>query len=273
MFNFIVLLRALNKIFDFYIDASIHVALGVFSLFYLFLKKHYLPYDENLAYTIFYGTIISYNLVKFLPQKISHNSYSINIFSLMNCFSIVVLGLLLYYILQLPTQTLLLFCVSFLFVIGYAFPLVRKKNLRSLPAAKIYLVAFCWALAIVAIPAFHFELDLSIFIIIEFIEVFILVVALIIPFDIRDVIYDSLQLQTIPQKYGVRKAKFIAITLLTFYIVFEIFNNQHVIYLIVFLPLMIAIKKMPKESIKYYCSFGIESFPVILLLTYLVMVR
>jgi len=62
---FISVIKVFRFLFNFYIEASIHVALAVFSLYYVFSIVNQLPYDEALGYTLFYGTITAYNFVKF----------------------------------------------------------------------------------------------------------------------------------------------------------------------------------------------------------------
>jgi len=52
-------------VFNFYINSSIHVALAVYALVRITESYFKLPYNENLDYFIFYGTITGYNFIKY----------------------------------------------------------------------------------------------------------------------------------------------------------------------------------------------------------------
>ena len=58
-------MRILGKIFNFYIDSSIHVALSCFAL--VRITQHYfnISKDFHIGYFAFFGTIVGYNFVKY----------------------------------------------------------------------------------------------------------------------------------------------------------------------------------------------------------------
>jgi len=211
------MLKNAKYLLDFYIDASIHVALAVYSLYYMFVTKHHLPYDESLAYTLFYGTIVGYNIVKYATIVRLNVSKTKKSFWLIVVFSLLCFLFLTNYSLQLPLQTLGCLSVGLVILLGYIFPFFSNINWRSISKIKVFLVAFCWALAVVLAPIYHYNLKINAEIVTECFQVFVLVVALIIPFDIRDLKYDSKSLETIPQLVGVRKAKQLTYILLLIY--------------------------------------------------------
>ena len=273
--SFLFVVKALRFLFNFYIDASIHVALAVYALFYLFIVKHNLPYSEALAYTIFYGTITGYNFVKYAPvAKLHHKSLTKNL-RFIQLFSLINFVALIYYAVQLPIKTLSCFFLGTLIVFAYVFPVFKRRNLRSVGKLKIYLVAFSWTIAVVIAPVVHYNITLEYQLMLEVIQVFVLVVALIIPFDIRDLQYDNSILETIPQKIGVKQSKVTACLLLGVYLVIDVVLNNKTYYLVSLLVIALTcftIYKMPNKPVKYYCSFGIESVPVLKLLLYLLFI-
>ena len=97
-----------------------------------------------------------------------------------------------------------LFLSVFCFI--YVIPFNRsKKNIRNHSQIKIFIVAFCWASVTVLFPLTN-ETDidfLNSFLL--FIQRFIFVIAYTIPFEIRDLKYDSLNLKTMPQVFGIKK--------------------------------------------------------------------
>jgi len=117
----------------------------------------------------------------------------------------------------LNIQDWILLAVPAIFSIFYALPLSwNKKKLtafRELPYLKIYLIAFTWMVSCVALPLVH-EHNWDIFNYGAFWwlmgEGFLFIMAITIPFDIRDLKYDSRSQKTIPQLFGQRGALYLA---------------------------------------------------------------
>ena len=86
----------LKKILNFYINASIHVSLAVYSLVRVTELYFNLPYNEALDYFIFYGTITGYNFVKYADvAKLHHRSLTRNL-KLIQIFSFICFGLTIF---------------------------------------------------------------------------------------------------------------------------------------------------------------------------------
>ncbi|WP_010180612.1 hypothetical protein [Aquimarina agarilytica] len=259
--------RFLLSVFRFYIEASIHVSLAVFALFQVFLLKNELRSDLYLSGVIFFGSITGYNFVKYAPvAKLHHRSLTrffkgIQFFSLISFLGLVFFGL------KLPLRTLQAFAIGGIFIFLYAIPVVLKKNLRSLSGAKIYIVAFSWVIAVVVAPALHFDLAIDHFFLMNCLQVFLLVVVLIIPFDIRDLNYDSKNLRTLPQVIGVVKAKLVAGVLLLLFLSIEFWiqKKPEALWASSLISILMAfmIYKTSTTNSKFYCSFYIESIPII----------
>ena len=60
-----VSMQLLKRIFDFYINGSIHVALAVYALVRMTFHFFHIEYDEPMALFAFFGTIVGYNFVKY----------------------------------------------------------------------------------------------------------------------------------------------------------------------------------------------------------------
>ena len=96
--------------------------------------------------------------------------------------------------------------------------------MRELPRAKIFLIALVWSTVSVALVTIQNESLYSLDTLLLFISRFSFVLAITIPFDIRDLKYDDLSLKTIPQIFGEQKAKMIALYCLAF---FELISILH----------------------------------------------
>ncbi len=113
-------------------------------------------------------------------------------------------------------SSLMLLFLSGMVAVVYAVPVIRIGSrwmaLRDLPFIKLYLIAGVWAVATVLVP--YFEAGQNFFsdrVVFQFIERFSFIIALAIPFDIRDMHLDDRRMHTIAQRWGVRGSLIIAL--------------------------------------------------------------
>src|SRR5690606_20153897 len=85
--------------------------------------------------------------------------------------------------------------------------------------------AFVWAGVTVVLPVIPFKNGIFHNLALEFLQRFLLVLVLILPFEIRDLRYDLEQLGTLPQRIGVTRTKIFGILLLLGVIILEIFKE------------------------------------------------
>ncbi len=88
---------------------------------------------------------------------------------------------------------------------------------RELPHVKLPLVALVWALATVLYPAVQAENQIklpSVFVLLYGAERLLFVLALTIPFDVRDMHLDDPRLRTLPMVIGQRRSGYLAISIL-----------------------------------------------------------
>jgi len=148
----------LKAIFNFYINASIHVALAVYALVRVTEMYLGLDYNENLDFFIFYGTITGYNFIKYAGiAKLHHKSLTENL-KVIQVFSLICFLLTLLYACKLSVSTLFFFLPLGVLTLLYAVPFLRgsSKNLRNITTLKIFLIALVWALTTVLLPVISF---------------------------------------------------------------------------------------------------------------------
>jgi hypothetical protein len=267
-------MQVLKRFFDFYINSSIHVALAVCSLVWVTLLNFNIGVHLDFLYFIFFATITGYNFVKYFGlAKFHHRSLArwlrvIQIFSLL-CF----LGLV-FYTFKLKTETVVYFLGLGFVTFLYAIPLLPRKifikagNLRAISGLKIYLIAFVWSCTTVIIPLLNENYGLDHDMLIEFIQRFLYVIIAMLPFEIRDMKYDSLKLSTIPQRIGVTKTKIIGVLLIVLVFVLEFFRdefyvNKTIILAAVCLLLLVFLLFSTKNQKQYYSSFWVEGIPIL----------
>ena len=273
----------LKRVFNFYLNSSIHVALSVYALTWVTLIQFGIDYDKNSLYFVFYASITGYNFVKYFGVAKFHHRSLASWLKAIQIFSLVAFLALCYYASQLQMKTLILIGILGLITFLYAIPLLPRKyfidehkNLRQINGLKIYVIGLVWSFTTVVLPLVNNEVSLDFDVIIIGIQRFIFVIVLMLPFEIRDLNYDNLKLGTIPQRIGVKKTKFIGVLLLMVFMMLEFSKDELTsnapisTLLIMFVTLLFVIFSNKNQS-KYYSAFWVESLPVVWLIMLLVL--
>lgn len=262
-------MQLLKKLFNFYIDASIHVALAVFAFVKLTHLTLNLPPDNSVAWFAFFSTIVSYNFIKYGVEAQKYIIVTTVYLRIIQLVSIIAFGLALYYFFKLSSATYL-YLVMFLFLTAlYAMPVLpQAKNLRSFSGLKIFIVALIWAGVTVVLPVVNLKATFSFDVKVEVFKRFLFVLVLILPFEIRDLKYDSAALKTLPQRFGIKRTKLLGIFLLVVVWVTEFFKDDFTFKQVVVLFIVLVITTVllwftKKKQPKYYCSFWVEGIPVL----------
>jgi hypothetical protein len=268
------LMKFYNHILAFYVNSSIHVALAVVSLTAITVLEYGLNVPSALWGFVFLGALTGYNFVKYAKvaglhhRSLAHSLQAIQIFSFI-CF-----GLLVFLVFWLSIKTLLVTAAFGLLTFFYAVPFIKHKNLRKLSGIKIFVVSLVWAGVTVIVPTVASETTVSFDIWLTFFQRALIVVALILPFEIRDVPYDSSALKTLPQQIGVRRTKLLGEGILLICLVLEFFKMEtsvaYIVSILVFcvvLGWMLIISKTHQTH--YFASFWVEGLPILWLLLYM----
>lgn len=267
-------MKLIKQLFNFYINSSVHVALSVYALSWITLLEFNLPYNENILYFNFYATITGYNFVKYFGvAKFHHRRLAIWLKSI-QVFSLICFVLMCFYAYHLETKTLAYITGFGLVTFLYAIPFLPRhifldsqQNLRNIGGLKIYLIALIWAGVTVFLPLINNDYIIDANIIFTAIQRFLFIMVLMLPFEIRDLQYDSLKLSTIPQNIGIAKTKLMGVLLLVLFCLLEYFKNNRtlgdslILAAIVFITCMFLIMSK-KEQARYYSSFYVEAVPV-----------
>ncbi|MFO7674081.1 MAG: hypothetical protein R6V74_10280 [Lutibacter sp.] len=167
----------------------------------------------------------------------------------------------------------LLILIPFAFMtFFYTIPIVKigklEVSFRNFPMVKIFSIAIAWAGISVFFPLYEANYQFTSAVYLEFFQRFLFLLAITIPFDIRDMAIDSKSLKTLPQFIGITSSKVLGILLLFGFVLLEIFkeNFTYIGFLIVLIISMISGLFLwfssPTRS-RYYTSFWVESIPVI----------
>lgn len=259
----------LKKIFDFYLDASIHVALAIVSLIQVTALSLNITVPFSLFLLVFFGSISCYNFVKYGVEAEKYikvaNTYhkSIQLFSV--CCLIISLFPLYFLFQKLNVALLILTVITGL----YALPVLpQNKNFRSFSGLKIVIVALVWAGTTVVLPVLAVHLNLSWNVWLETVQRFLLVLILLVPFEIRDVKLDNVALRTLPQRLGVGNTKILGIVWCFLFLGLSFFIQNEPIVLVlskvvlVGVLFMVIIKTKVNQT-PYFSSFWVEAIPIL----------
>ena len=271
-------MQRLKSIFDFYISSSIHVALAVSSLSYLTLLRYNLPLDINLLVFIFFASITGYNFVKYFGLAKFHHRSLAKRLKFIQVFSLICFVLMVYFVFQLDIATIILLSVFALITFLYAVPILptrlfmdETQKLRSVSGLKVYLIALIWSGVTVILPLTNADTLFDVTVVISFVQRFMFVLALMLPFEIRDLNYDSLKLATIPQRIGVRYTKLMGCLLLAGMCLLEIISPLSSIKSLTAVGLVATISAIfvsfsRIDQNRYYSGFFVEAIPILWLL-------
>ncbi|MCI2230058.1 hypothetical protein MC378_12840 [Polaribacter sp. MSW13] len=261
-------MRFLKLILDFYLNSSMHVALSAFAFVRITEFYFGLPFNQNLDYFVFFSTITGYNFVKYAGvAKLHHRSLTKSL-KIIQIFSFICFFAMCFFAYKVSLKTLM-FCIPFEFLTFlYAIPFFSgfHRNLRDVSYLKIIVVALVWAGITVLVPVVDAGLGLSLNIGLLFLQRFLIVIVLILPFDIRDVKYDAISLQTIPKKIGVQHTKRLGLSLLVFSMLIEFMITPTVqtknSFMLFFFLILIFLMRSKINQSKYYSSFFVEALPI-----------
>lgn len=255
-------------LFRFYVKASIHVAFAVLALLYLTFQYLNISLEKNLLYFIFFGTIPAYNMIKYGEEGqkyLFRRNTSQRSIQLVSFFALLIS---LFFGSFISFKTWIGVLTLGILAVVYAVPLFpQKRNLRNLGMLKIIIVSLVWSGTTVILPVLEAYNAITWDIWIELLQRFFIILVLMIPFEIRDLQYDPVELQTIPQRFGIRNTRIVGIFLcfLCFFMTFlkddlstiEIINKT-----LIALSLTALMIFMPKEQSRYFSSFWVEALPI-----------
>ena len=248
-------MRKLQALFDFYINASIHVAFAVVALVRVTEISLQLDTNQSVLGLIFFGTIVGYNFLKYF-ESFQNGTFDLNTNHYLVGLTFFSLIATTFYFLQLNNALQIYFAKVGLLVLTY--PFLRKYGFW-----KLFLVSFCVTIITVYIPVLQQNMFLKNERII-LMQRFLIVVSLLIPFEILDSKTDAVSLKTIPQRFGIFRTILFGISLLFLFMLLEFFKETFQISTVVIALItgfFIGFTNLKRD--KFYTSFWVESVPII----------
>lgn len=259
----------LQRLFDFYIKSSIHVALSVYALVRMTQFMFEIPYDKPISFFAFFGTIVGYNFVKYdalARAKKRMMRKELKVIAAFSFLCFVAVGVS-FFMLERVTQMVAVgvLILTMLYTLPF-FP--NRKNARNWAGVKIYIVSLCWVGVTLLLPLVDAQQDLGLDFYLKCIQRFVLVFDLILIFEIIDLKNDDPHLKTVPQQIGVKRTKLLGLLLLLPFYFLEFYKShfiekQLVVNLILVVILSLFLIFANEKRSRYYTSFWVESVPII----------
>ena len=259
-----------KKIVNFYIFSNLHIAVSAFCLVKITLLTNGVE-ESKTALFVFLSTIVAYNFIRFYRMSGIVNWFSEwmdeykNVLYIISALSLVFAGFLA---IQFQLKVFLYLLPFALLTFFYGFPLPFKKiPLRNVPRIKLFVIGLSFAGVTVIFPLVQNDISLSMNHLLTFIQRFLFIVLITIPFDIRDLHCDIESLNTLPQKFGVKKAKIIGVLCAILFVLLEFFRQpiddvQLIVGLIVIVISTVFLIFSKEKQSKYFSAFWVESLPI-----------
>lgn len=260
----------LKRWFSFYVFGNIHVGLAAYCLTQITLAE-FSVVNDSLSAFVFFSTILAYNFIR--AFQIDRINGMIAAWIRSNKRALVLLnacclGLAIYFSLDFNFYELLILLPFLLTSVFYVVPLSPNiRGLRNIPGLKLFLISFTWAGVTLYFPLFvsGFQDIEGLWII--FAQRLLFIMAITIPFDIRDAQFDFPDLKTLPQLIGINNSKAAATGALIIFILLELSRNGSMstffaVALFIAAVSIVSILFASVRQKRFYSSFWVESIPV-----------
>lgn len=244
----------LKQIFDLYIKSSLHVAFAIFSFVKVVELSLNISSNQFLEVAIFSGSVLGYTVLKYYEFW---KSTKFSLHKNKSVLGITTLAFLtfLFCFLHLKFTFQIAFLQIFFLVVWYPF-------LRKYWFLKTGIVSFCVTYVVSYIPTLDTKMLFFYDTILQ-VKLFFLICALLIPFEIYDSQHDVVTLQTVPQKFGIKKTKYLGYLFLISFCILSLLLRYEFLDIIIAIVIGLFIRFSSTKNTKYYTSFWVESIPIL----------
>ena len=264
----------MKRLLAFIVYSNLWISAGASSFALLFYSLTDTQTSALILWFLFFSTLLTYTYQRF--EKIRKNERTTgprmewmirnkNLVYLLLVIGVIGTGVTG---IQLSFKSLIYLLIMGLISFFYVFK-IGHYNLRDLPLLKILLIGLVWAGSCFAIP--YFELDVSSTFNMFYLSIAgaLYIIAITIPFDIRDVEVDEKTKYTIPQIFGPKVSRIIALVFLatSCYLFYESKVAINLGFWIGISITGILIAFSTKNRKELFFSFGVDGLLIILGLT------
>ena len=248
-------MRVVKRLFDFYLNSSLHVACAVWCLLYITHLTEALPYSKSYGFTVFFGTVVGYNFLKYIVVFLKEKWDLAYYWAILLVSGGAGIGLL-YFFLDLPHSIALQ--LVYLGVLLLVYPYLRKYGWLKFGLVVLvvtYVTVYIPYQSVKWLPWDYY---------ISLLQRVLILSSLLIPFEIMDSTTDPQSMNTLPHLLGINATKVLGILLVVPFLLLEFFK-AHPCYAVlpVALITVFSIRFTTLKRNPYYTSFWIESIPIV----------
>ena len=196
----------------FFANSSLFIALMALSFYYFYAEVLTHQFNINQAIIIFCATLFSYIGVQLYPSfnslKATETKRSLWIKEhkkLLTAFAIISFLFLFYFAFKIKIELLFIYFHLFILTLFYENILTVRFSIRRIPYIKPFVIAYIWSWTCIPYTSLYQSL-------LPHLEAFTFILALSIPFDIRDMENDIKDgILTIPIKLGLKWTKILCL--------------------------------------------------------------
>ena len=224
----------MQQLIQFLVYTNTMVALSAFC-FYKITETIFQFHDNYIGYFIFFSTLFCYNYmryfhflklksVKYLPVWVCVNKNVIYCISFLSAFLSLYFMLLLglsFVKLIMPVLCILVFYTPGVKISGVQY------GIRNIPMLKIFIISSVWVYVTLLLPLIHNAESFNIIVVNHVFQRFLFIIAICIPFDMRDMNVDTIK--TIPNTIGIAQSKFFGLFCLLItqcLLIFQLVNSS-----------------------------------------------
>lgn len=256
----------INKAINFLIFSHLWISLGAVGLLIGNYKTLNIDINYICLFLVFFSTLFGYSMQYSSKDKINDlraiqsvwvqkNKGFILVSKILSLVASLVFATLLF-----DYMLMILSIPFFLIVFFYKRKTSFFKDLRSLPLMKIFLIALCWSWVCSVLPQL-----LSDGVNLNWMNVlfnFIFILAITIPFDVRDISYDPNSLLTIPKMLGKKVSVVLAQSMIFSLLILSTINGHFGVSFFLIFVFFVLIPAFFSSN-EYYYLFVIDGVLVV----------
>lgn len=242
------------KFFSFFVTSNLFISLNAFCLYLLYAFKEKSNFFLSTPILVFSITYMGYHALRFIPWKKYGQDIGAETVDFYNNFKIlfsvsilIALASFIYGVLEFNQNQYIVLISIMVLGLLYERILTSSFSLRGIPYGKPFIIAFTWSLTCAGLVE---DITISMFM-----DCFIFIFLLSIPFDIKDRAQDKKEnIKTFATEYFF-KTKLISSALFLIYGVYQYLEVREYIFLIL-IPLYLTLMYLPKKNnLTYYYGF------------------
>jgi hypothetical protein len=261
------------KIIQVIVYTNLWIGIGAAVITWQYYLIYNLPVNFYIIFLAFFATVLTYTFQRYV-KLLNQTHGGGERLAWMKKHPLLVKGILvvglvgcIVFLMKVSWVTYIYLVIAGLMSLFYVIkiPGVSGKSLRDIPTLKIFIIAVVWAATGTFLPWLntdHYPNELPWLL---FLIYFLFILAITLPFDIRDIYLDDADKKTIPQRIGEGKTRFLSVVLLALHLfLFSlVFDQWPALYTFFTAFAIFLILRSKSDTNDLYFSFVIDGLLIL----------